>query len=683
MQFTFIDMTGQTLFIRDDAETARWTEEELTLDIEFPRVEDKVITTGQRIVFSDPSTGLPQVYEVKQAKTLEPDHYQSIVAENICVSELTDEHINSVTLSNKTASDALSTVLSGTLWSIGTVGINPVSSVEISRGSVWQAVLEIKSNFNVYIEPRVAFSGGTITRVLDIIPTSGTWNGLRLSVDKNLTSPAVTIDDTNVFTAMYGYGGSTIPTAQGETEKEINFADVVWSKTDAHPAKPGGQTYIEDPAATAAYGRNGRARFGYYQNTSITDPEILLQKTWETLQTVMHPAISIDGTVADLYRMGYADEPIRLHDIALVEVLPAGYKEQIQIIRMTVDLLNPAETTVTIGAYIPNIVYLEKESFESITGTRGGGGRGGGNGSKQSQRSEYETAIEKNNRQIVLRAYQNDLDDVDNNVKKQEARITVEANRITQEVTDRRNADGELNGKITVEANRITQEVTQRQKGEETLSSRITVEAWRITQEVTDRRNADTALGSRITQTANNITLEVNRAKEAEGKLSGRISVNADNITAEVTRATTAEGTLSGRITTTADAITAEVTRAQNSENALSGRITVNADKVGLVVEEKDGQNVVKASSIVAGINDQSGSYVQISADKINLSGYVTASQLNATQADINKLKSGESQATLLKTGSIVVTSSISFGGNYLAKRTYTINGTEYRLVTW
>jgi hypothetical protein len=74
---------------------------------------------------------------------------------------------------------------------------------------------------------------------------------------------------------------------------------------------------------------------------------------------------------------------------------------------------------------------------------------------------------------------------------------------------------------------------------------------------------------------------------------------------------------------------------------------------------------------------------VQISADKINLTGYVTASQLNATQADINKLKSGESQATLLKTGSIVVTSSISFGGDYLAKRTYTINGTEYRLVTW
>ena len=97
-----------------------------------------------------------------------------------------------------------------------------------------------------------------------------------------------------------------------------------------------------------------------------------------------------------------------------------------------------------------------------------------------------------------------------------------------------------------------------------------------------------------------------------------------------MTRATSAEATLTGRLDVTDSAITAEVTRATSSENSLSGRITVNANKVGLVVEEKDGQNVVNSASIVAGINGQSGSYAKIQAAKINLDGYVTSSMLES-----------------------------------------------------
>ena len=105
---------------------------------------------------------------------------------------------------------------------------------------------------------------------------------------------------------------------------------------------------------------------------------MLLQKTWETLKTVCDPTISIEGTVADLHRLGYVDEPIRLHDIALVEVLPAGFKRQLQIIRMTVNLLDPTETTLSIGAYIPNIVYIDRDLDNNVTGSRGGSGNKSG-----------------------------------------------------------------------------------------------------------------------------------------------------------------------------------------------------------------------------------------------------------------------------------------------------------------
>lgn len=104
--------------------------------------------------------------------------------------------------------------------------------------------------------------------------------------------------------------------------------------------------------------------------------------------------------------------------------------------------------------------------------------------------------------------------------------------------------------------------------------------------------------------------------------------------------------TLYSQITQTANAISAEVTRATGAENALSGSITVNSNKIALVVSESSGSYVVNASSIVLGINNQdetSQSYVDISADKINLTGYVTASELAATNGYIDNLINGRS----------------------------------------
>lgn len=130
--------------------------------------------------------------------------------------------------------------------------------------------------------------------------------------------------------------------------------------------------------------------------------------------------------------------------------------------------------------------------------------------------------------------------------------------------------------------------------------------------------------------------------------LDSELTITNEAITSEVSRATEEEGRLSSSITQTAAAITAEVTRASNAESALSGRIQVQADKVSMVVEETAGGNVVKAASIVAAINN-AGSSVVISADHINLDGYVTASQLSTQKARIDNILNGTTTATTLK----------------------------------
>ena len=407
MECIFLNAAGQTLFTRTDMESGHWVQQEKSVNADFPFVPEKVIQIGQRIAFRDPATDNIEVFEIRNVVNTEPDHYQQITAEHIAVSELSDEHINTTEITDKTAAQALATVLTGTLWSVGTNTASGTQSADISRGSVWNAVITIQQNWNVYIIPRVVISSaGAITgRYLDIMPAEGTFRGVRLSIRKNLLDPAVTYDDTEVLTALYGYGGNVDVTVSGQDDRteELTFAAEVWTATAEHPAKPAGQTYLEWPEKTAIYGRNGRPRFGYYQNGNIKDASVLLQKTWEALKKTADPKISISGTCVDLYRLGYKDQPLRLHDTAIVEIEETGEVFQKEIIMLDLDLVDPSGSRPEIGDYIPNIVYINRETNELTTTTGGGGGGGGrGQNNKQKEESETWTAFEKNDQRIGM-----------------------------------------------------------------------------------------------------------------------------------------------------------------------------------------------------------------------------------------------------------------------------------------
>lgn len=599
--FVFLDKDLRVAFYRDDPESANWQQEELTLEMTFPFLAEKVCQTGQKVLFEDPGTGNRKCYEVRKVLNVGENEYQQVTAEDLVISELACEHIDSADLLNQTASAALSTALSGTLWALGNIAINPTSSTQVSRGSVWQAVTGIADDFNVKLSSRVTFDGNRITsRVIDILSPVGEFKGLRINITKNLNDPEVLYDDSECITAMYGYGAN-VQVGETTESKELDFSGVAWIKSADHPAKPLGQKYIEDPDATALYGHNGRPRFGYYQNSDIDDANLLLQKTWESLKANNTPSIQVSGTVRDLYRFGLPDVPMNLYDVVLVTVGTQTFQKQ--IVKLGTNLIDASETSVVIGDYIPNIVYIQKTNRDVSTGGGGGGGRGG-RGSKEEPPSKFQTSISQNNEEIRLSA--RELERVGGLAVKNEAAISVQADRITAEVKH--------------------------------------------------REHGEVAMYSRITQ-------------------------QADRITAEVSRATSAEGSLSSRLTMTADAITAEVTRATEAEGTLSGRIDVQSNKISLVVTEEQGENVVNAASIVLGINDQTGSYVKIKADTINLSGYVTASQLSATDAKIDNLMSGDTTAQKIKVANLIVNTQMTFLTHGVYWQGVTINGTSYHLM--
>ena len=444
-ELLFFDAAGLPLFVRKDAESATWTHEEMSLQALFPYESLKVIQRGQRIGFVD-ALGVLQPFEIRKVRTYEPDHYQEITAEHIVISELSDEHLDQTEITNKTAGDALGGILTGTLWAVGINTASGTQTADISRGSVWQGVRSIEENWNVYITPRVTFNSSGITgRYLDIAPAQPAWRGIRLSLDKNTDELGVTWDDTNVITAIYGYGARV---GSGDDTEILTFEDVVWAQTADHPAKPAGQAYLEDPTAKALYGRNGRNRFGYYQNSNIDDAEVLLEKAWEALKQSNAPEVAIDCQVHDLYRLGYADQPLALHDLALIDIRPTGEVLQREIIKLTEDLLDPTATRVSIGAYIPNIVYMQRETGKAAKGGGGGGGRGGGGGGGQdNQIYEFETQVQANQYQINLRAWQRDLEHTDQNLLLGYAALGITSNSISSIITSsgvQLNPDGSI-----------------------------------------------------------------------------------------------------------------------------------------------------------------------------------------------------------------------------------------------
>jgi len=161
--------------------------------------------------------------------------------------------------------------------------------------------------------------------------------------------------------------------------------------------------------------------------------------------------------------------------------------------------------------------------------------------------------------------------------------------------------------------------------------SRLEVNENGIYGEVQGVQNDIKVAGTLIEQNENQIKLEAKRFDEGQARLTARIQVEADRITAEVKNRQQQGENLSSRITQTSREITAEVNRASAAEGKLSSRITVNANGISTKVEK---------NGVISAIN-QTAESVTISARKINLSGYVTASELASTNAKIDNLIGG------------------------------------------
>lgn len=176
-------------------------------------------------------------------------------------------------------------------------------------------------------------------------------------------------------------------------------------------------------------------------------------------------------------------------------------------------------------------------------------------------------------------------------------------------------------------------------------------------------KNTRDGLSSLIEQTASQIRTEVTNSVNG---LSSSITQTASQIRAEVNNSVSG---LQSSITQTASQIRSEV---NNTANGLRSSITQNANQIELKVSK---------NGVISSIN-QSAEAVTIRASKINLSGYVTASELSAVDASISNLTSGVTQAGYIRTASFRA-GSITFGSYSLRRGYVTVDGTPFQVVMW
>ncbi|MCM3395960.1 phage tail spike protein [Cytobacillus oceanisediminis] len=277
--------------------------------------------------------------------------------------EMNDDIIEDLRTVNGTADSAMTDALSKSRFKKGTVADLGLRTTNFYYESAVSSIQKIIQTWGGELKKRILFDGSRITgRFVDLPARRGADTGKRFEFTKDLVSVKRTVDASNIKTALYGRGKGE-QTETGGYTRRLTFADVVWNGSGLDPVdKPLGQQWVGDPVALEQFGRidpdTGKKvhRFGVFEDGEETDPEVLLDKTWNALQGTNTPRITYEMNVLDLEQItGLSHEKVRLGDTVLVidkEFTPE-LRVEARVIEIKRDLVNPENTEIILGNFLP------------------------------------------------------------------------------------------------------------------------------------------------------------------------------------------------------------------------------------------------------------------------------------------------------------------------------------------
>lgn len=273
-------------------------------------------------------------------------------------------YIKEERLKNVNATTALTVALNGCRWEIGNVENSNLADIDFYYISRQEALSKIIEIYNVEFGYRLVFSNNKIIkRYIDIYNKRGVKTYKRYAYGHKALQVIKEENQGDLYTAAVGRGkGEEKFNAQGQSTggygRRISFKDVEWKKINGDPVdKPKGQEFVEIPEQTALYGYSDntpRIKIVVYEN--ITDPKILLQKTYDDLIENSRPLVQFKATIEE-------SDKLELGDSVYIIRKDLNIYYETRIFRIKRDILNKLNIEIELG---DNLEYSKADFNKSI-----------------------------------------------------------------------------------------------------------------------------------------------------------------------------------------------------------------------------------------------------------------------------------------------------------------------------
>lgn len=319
------------------------------------------LSKGQRVVWVDRQGKAHEhlVDEVSQVHDDGGKTYCKAVCIN-SIAELLDDYIEDKRPSGGVA-EALTSILGGTRWEVGTCDLKASASHTFYHISVREGLTDLIATWGGELETRIETDGVKVThRYIGVRASRGDQQSpKRFTWTKDIVDIKRTVGSANPKTRVYGYGKG-VETDTGGYGRRLTFGDI-----------NGGKDYVEDAEATKIWGHpDGKGGIlpavDTYINEQCEDAAQLLQETQDYLDAVKEPTVSYEANVLDLYAYGRTWEGVALGDcVAIIDkqFAEGGIRLKGRVSQIERDLVT-AETTVTFG----NLVDALTDMWETVAG---------------------------------------------------------------------------------------------------------------------------------------------------------------------------------------------------------------------------------------------------------------------------------------------------------------------------
>lgn len=254
---------------------------------------------------------------------------------------------------------ALTSILAGTRWTVGTCDQGGTASKTFYHESVREALTGIIETWGGELETAIVHDGARIVeRRVGVRALRGNQSSAkRFTWTKDLISVERTVASDNPKTRVYGYGKG-VETEGGGYGRRLTFGDI-----------NGGRDYVEDAEATAIWGHpDGKGgtlpAVASYVNEQCEDAAQLLHETQDYLEQVKEPKVTYTAEVIDLYAFGRSWEGVGVgDDVAIIDkgFSDEGVRLHGRVSQIERDLLT-GDATVTFG----NLTDTMADMWQSV-----------------------------------------------------------------------------------------------------------------------------------------------------------------------------------------------------------------------------------------------------------------------------------------------------------------------------